>query len=425
MIEEIDISNFRAFSKPVKIRLRPITILIGKNSAGKSTLMKFLLMLRQTLESQDGAFLVTEGQHVKLGALRSLQNRNPGYDVKRLRFEIRMRTLNAPSVAMLQLLDQLATLETGLNLANEHAGNGAERLPESTRYDIRAEMMYSQPDVGRHLVTANQADNELFVFRSNSLRNVRLLSFPSNTSRPEGELEAMARNTILRPVRQVLVESRHLSPVREDFQTERDRSSLPLDDVGHHGEFAYQHLYEILNREGDKADFVTESIRGIAKIDDLEFKARAREFQSHFRGRNMDTGARCHLKDFGFGVGQCIPIFVQGALLQKGQLLMVEQPEAQLHPTAQLELGSYFADLWRRFGVPSLVETHSDNLFLRMRKLVTKKVLVPDDVSIAYFSVENRAVTVKNIDIMEDGHIGEGLPMEFFGADLLEVLEMH
>jgi predicted ATPase len=112
-------------------------------------------------------------------------------------------------------------------------------------------------------------------------------------------------------------------------------------------------------------------------------------------------------------------------LLHRGQLLIVEQPEAQLHPTAQLELGTFFVELWQRFGVPSLVETHSDNLILRLRKLVKKGKLAASDISIAYFTIENQTVTVKNLDILEDGRLGKGLPMEFFGANLVEVLDMQ
>src|SRR5262249_52992126 len=151
---------------------------------------------------------------------------------------------------------------------------------------------------------------------------------------PEGELEALARNTFLKPPREVLMGTRHLSPVRQESQRAVILSNAPEDDVGHDGAFAIQHLYEILNENGPMAELITKYIRTIANIDQLEFKARARTYLAHFRGRNMETGARCSLSDFGFGVSQCIPILVQGALLQRGQLLMVEQPEAQLHPTA-------------------------------------------------------------------------------------------
>src|SRR5438445_2546684 len=106
MIETIEVGNFRAFSKPVTIRLRPITVLIGKNSAGKSTLLKLLLLIRQTIESTGGGFFPqffeTEGQHVKLGAISGVQNRNPGFGGKRLRLVIHLRTDEEPSTSMLR-----------------------------------------------------------------------------------------------------------------------------------------------------------------------------------------------------------------------------------------------------------------------------------------------------------------------------------
>ena len=66
--------------------------------------------------------------------------------------------------------------------------------------------------------------------------------------------------------------------------------------------------------------------------------------------------------------------------------LMVEQPEAQLHPTAQLEMGGFFADLWNKRKVGSIIETHSDNILLRLRRLIAKGDLSHKDVSIAYFT---------------------------------------
>jgi predicted ATPase len=115
-----------------------------------------------------------------------------------------------------------------------------------------------------------------------------------------------------------------------------------------------------------------------------------------------------------------------------GQLLIVEQPEAQLHPTAQLDMGDFFAELWNDRKVPSLIETHSSNIILRLRKLVSKGQLNPKDVSIAFFTLEKRAgkrggthtaVAVRNIDINADGSLQKGLPMEFFGADIEEALD--
>ena len=106
--------------------------------------------------------------------------------------------------------------------------------------------------------------------------------------------------------------------------------------------------------------------------------------------------------------------------------LMVEQPEAQLHPTAQLELGSFFADLWTQRQVGSIIETHSANILLRLRRLIAKGDLSYEDVSVAFFTFneESNMPTVRNLDINEDGSMQAGLPMEFFGADIIEGLQL-
>ena len=66
MIRTIKLKNFRAFQEEIEVRVRPITILIGRNSAGKSSVLKFLLMLRQTLDpgSIHASVLVTPGNGV-------------------------------------------------------------------------------------------------------------------------------------------------------------------------------------------------------------------------------------------------------------------------------------------------------------------------------------------------------------------------
>jgi len=84
-------------------------------------------------------------------------------------------------------------------------------------------------------------------------------------------------------------------------------------------------------------------------------------------------------------------------------------------------------DIWVERKVGVIVETHSANLVLRLRHLVRRGKLKPEDVSIAYFYFDNveKSVQVKNLDIAENGNLSKGLPREFFAADLLEVMEME
>ena len=134
--------------------------------------------------------------------------------------------------------------------------------------------------------------------------------------------------------------------------------------------------------------------------------------------------AEVSLSCFGFGVSQCIQVFVQGLLMESDTQLIVEQPEARIHPNAQIEMGSFFVDLWKKRRVGSIIETHSENILLRIRNHIVKGDISLEDVSIAYFHYDEKMPMVTNLNIKADGTMQEGLPMKFFGADLIEVLDM-
>jgi predicted ATPase len=430
MFKSIKVENFRAFSEEISVRLRPITILIGANSAGKSTLIKFLLMLRQTLETSEDAFLVTEGRHVHLGSFQNLKNSN--YASRSLKFELQLETSDLPSVTLQKLREQIRKSK----LVKEPGSDRSELKIEIDRLDTRkntdlalfrilASVTYGKiPDRGTHTVCGEIDGKRIFKAQSRNLRRAGFLSFPPQSDDPQELINTSLDDIFLQGIRYEMRSFQHLSPIREESERAIILASPPPNDVGHMGEFAMPHLQRLLTEDGEKAAFVKKHIEAVAEIEDLKFESSMQGYISQCRARNKRTGAEAYLADFGFGVSQCLPIFVQGALLNKGRLLIVEQPEAQLHPTAQLEIGSFFADLWNQRKVPSLIETHSENIILRLRLLISKGQLKSEDVSIAYFHTENKVVKVKNLDINPDGSFERGLPMEFFGRDLIEALQI-
>ena len=75
MLKAIEIENFKAFGERVKIDFAPITLIFGENSAGKSTILQSLNLLKQTIEARDyGAALLprVEGGIVDLGGFNEL-----------------------------------------------------------------------------------------------------------------------------------------------------------------------------------------------------------------------------------------------------------------------------------------------------------------------------------------------------------------
>ncbi len=464
MITNIRLSNFRAFQSAVNIRIRPITVLIGQNSAGKSSLIKFLLMLKQTLESKSDSFFVTEGEHVQLGTwseLRHTNTRSENQLDSYLRYRIGIVTSDIPDPlihSLWQAVSRAQVVSTEgdkVRLNLEFAKQPVRKELPIAQFSISGRAHYGRNfDYGVHEVIGwwdNQTKN--FRQRADTLKHKRFLRFAERTDSINKLLEGVASEPFLETLRQEFLRFRHLSAVREESGNVVLTGSPPPGNVGQRGQYAMPHLARILTdpRQRDAAEFIKAHAKAVAGVENLAVVRKTSALLKKIEARNPATRARCSIGDFGFGVSQCLPIFIQGAMHYPNQLLVVEQPESQLHPTAQLELGSFFANLWKQRQVPSIVETHSGNILLRLRKLISKGKIAPEDVSVAYFTIgkgsrpgrqrlddlleelvgtgEGRfpAVVVKNLDIKPDGSLGSkenGLPMEFFGADVLEAMEM-
>ena len=78
MLTHLRIQNFKSWRDTGAVRLAPITVLFGNNSAGKSSIIQFLLMLKQTVESPDRRRVLHPGDEhtlVDLGTFRDLSLR--------------------------------------------------------------------------------------------------------------------------------------------------------------------------------------------------------------------------------------------------------------------------------------------------------------------------------------------------------------
>jgi len=112
-----------------------------------------------------------------------------------------------------------------------------------------------------------------------------------------------------------------------------------------------------------------------------------------------------NLVDVGYGVSQVLPILVD-TIQRSGtnDVFLLQQPEVHLHPSAQAELGSYFAQQVKKNG-RFVIETHSDFIVDRIRMEVRKKTLRPEDVSLLYFERAKSGATIHHLELANDGSI--------------------
>ena len=110
------------------------------------------------------------------------------------------------------------------------------------------------------------------------------------------------------------------------------------------------------------------------------------------------NGKDLSFRDIGFGWSQVFPVLSE-ILSDQSSLLMVEQPELHLHPRAQSDLMEVIADqvcIQRKrnakkrhldgldFNNPIVLEAHSEQMVIRLLKLIGEKKLKPDDCVILY-----------------------------------------
>lgn len=88
MFRAIEVENYRSFVKPARIELRPITILLGKNSAGKSSLTRLFPLLQQSVGRDTSAPVLWTSNTVDFGRISDVINRRNAKDGLKIGFEI-------------------------------------------------------------------------------------------------------------------------------------------------------------------------------------------------------------------------------------------------------------------------------------------------------------------------------------------------
>lgn len=88
--------------------------------------------------------------------------------------------------------------------------------------------------------------------------------------------------------------------------------------------------------------------------------------------------------NMGFGVSYSLPIVLGGLFAPQGGLLLVENPEAHLHPAGQSRMGTFLATL-AAAGVQVVVETHSDHVLNGVRRAIGEHRVLGADKAIVHF----------------------------------------
>ncbi len=435
------LKNFRGYSDTGLQELRPITILIGPNGGGKSTLLKFFMALKQTAESSDNATtLITSVDldkrgYVDLGLYSDYVYQ--GNTERKIHLFLAWESLRkngrkkqvGESVNALDV--QLAFRQTGKQVvvqkltyreesqASESvvAGKVLASLSRQRRGAYKPDMPHKQDwKIGGKDTSKKYEPYKFYRFSPDFLADV--------TSQAE-----MALRSYVQEFENQLFQTYYLGPLRENPQRYYETTGERPGDLGIKGQRIGAVLYADKDDNQEKIIKLTSKWLNKLEIADsisLSRIAKGNLFHLNIRGRNQDYDT--NIIDYGFGVSQILPVIVESLYSPDNATLLIEQPEIHLNAHQQLELPNLFVDLMKTSSKQFIIETHSEYFLKRLGTLVAKRELAPEEVILYYCDTDEHGSHMKPIEFDELG-VASWWPEQFLSegfegsAEHLEAME--
>lgn len=127
-------------------------------------------------------------------------------------------------------------------------------------------------------------------------------------------------------------------------------------------------------------------------------------------------------KNVGFGYSTALPIVVSCLLAKPGDILIIENPEAHLHPAAQSALMHLLVKV-SNLGVQVFIESHSDHILNSIRVAVKREDIQPEAATVYYFSRSDDN-PVQKLEVDKEGSIASW-PYGFFDQTERDYYELY
>lgn len=352
MLEKIQLKNFKV-SRDVSLNLAPLTVLAGLNGAGKSTSLQAIALLRQSFgKSGDTATLHLSGDLLRLGEWEDVLSETAQDD------QITIQVTEAGQ----DFLWQCEANKEGKQLVVLNPPAVSAFLQSSHFQFLQADRMtprtfYPQTPLQTDFLGVGGEYTVDYLARFGEEQTISEKRCASLSSVIPAELLVKIANTH-KLQDQVAAWLQFLSP---------------------------------------GARLTSGRIDGTDEVQ-LQFN-----YTSH---KTTLSEKKRRPSNVGFGLTYSLPIIVACLAAPKGSLLLLENPEAHLHPQGQAALGELLARC-AADGVQIIVETHSDHLLNGIRLAAKQSLIQADQVATHFFtrSYESGDASVQSPQVLPNGRL--------------------
>ncbi|MDO9226178.1 MAG: DUF3696 domain-containing protein [Pseudomonadota bacterium] len=442
MLDRLVVNNFKAW-KTLDIKLGRVTGLFGTNSSGKSSLLQFLLLLKQTKNATDLGLVLDfggPGQLVNLGSYRDVVH---AHNVEaNLEWGIKWSLPQKASIydPMKKRTEVLAS-DSSLSIRSVAHPQGNLLTSDYLEYafgGFRFSITPKKAGSTEFQLNADCPDDLDFRFIRNKQRAWSLPG-PIKTHLFPGQAKTYYQNaeflSLFATEYEAMMDSiYYLGPLREYPKREYPWSGTSPLDVGLRGERTIEAMLsatarnEVRNHGGrthykpfqEMIAYWLKELRLIHEFKIEEIGSGANLYRAVVKRDTKSSEAL--LTDVGFGVSQVLPALVLLYYVPEGSTVLMEQPEIHLHPSVQSGLADVIMTVAKARNLQVIVESHSEHLLRRFQRRVAENSYSSEDIKL-YFC-DSVGGESKLVDLEMD-LFGEILnwPPEFFGDEMTEIAE--
>lgn len=417
MLTRIEIQNFKAFGELAQFDLAPLTILVGPNGSGKTSVLEAIGLLAQTAPraGEHAPFRWREGDFVDFGPTGESAFHNPEQDLELMlgvemetgpAFRSWLRKQNEPERENVEKLGYRVFHRRGLDEWKHElsvnsetvAVNWTTRQPGRNR-GWQPELKYLMDGAWTNVIPQMGAQSVLspLLFTSNSTRDSG--GFTNQMQQASAEFDLYVSHMAFYLKNHVFIVGADRLPRKAKPEASHGRLV-----VGRSGDATLSVLSTILgdsrySREADR-------IRRWAGVFGLHSLAGGHTGEEFLSAGYVDKLSQVPLRmeSAGFGSQQILPVITQLFAAPKGSVLLVEEPEISLHPEAQVQLVKMFAE-----GVSLdhqiILTTHSQTLLLALAEAAESNKLKPTDVAIYHLTPDPAGSKIQKLRLDDNWSI--------------------
>jgi len=387
--------NLKSFDGDRDFEIRPITIVTGENSSGKTAFIQLFSAAYRTISKRKyGGFDPYFSSYEDIATYKGGRYGRDaifGFGLEQGKGAKRLCTY--------------------IECKNEAGASSIKTFQAS----LGADSIEINAEAGKFILRIDGGDNEFdikkILSQSPSKNTIKMdpLRILYNINYKSESIDVRRAETIIRMQRFRLAKNQitEFAPIRAKPQKYYDGLPVDEDSTGSQTPYLLKRFYNESLRDDDlKKKFHQLKEFGIKSglFEWIGTRKLGKSSTDPFQILVSQSGPQSNMPDVGYGVNQALPIVAHLFFsAQSNEKIVIQQPEVHLHPRAQAELGSLFVKIRNDINASFIIETHSDYLIDRIRVAIREGKLLHSDFQILHFTKKRGSTNVSAIHVNENG----------------------